>query len=186
MSAVKTIRALDAVPPRLFLIFDADRPLPEMVIGDENALNASILNVMMTAMRMGSWLQGVPVRMRIAAEIRALASHASASVAQAASAGREAHLDSVTVTVGSEGGSQTPYGPAIKEVMLLAIAEAPGRPLTSAEIVDLMHPYGILPADKGGSTGLPLHVASALAKGTGGGTCARAPHPPGRRILILS
>ena len=53
MSAVQTISALDSVPPRLFLTFEADRPLPDTVIGDEGALQACILNVTMTAMRMG-------------------------------------------------------------------------------------------------------------------------------------
>ena len=110
------------------------------------------------------------MRMRIAAEIRA--HRADASRLRAQSAGRRE--ESVTVTVASEaeqaGGSAE--GPTVKEVMLLAITEAPGRPLSRAEVIDLMQPYGILPADKGGSTGLPLHVASALAKATGGGACA--------------
>ena len=190
MSAARTISALDSVPPRLFLIFDSDRPLPEMVIGDEGALQACILNIIMTAMRMGAWLQDVPVRMRIAAEIRAHKESASPSQAPSAesrqghtasvlfSAGLEkGHAESVAVTVSSDseaGGSAEQ--PPVKEVMLLAITEAPGRPLTAAEVIDLMSPYGILPVDKGGSTGLPLHVASALAKGTGGG--AGALHRP--------
>ena len=41
-SAVKTMSALDCVPPRLKLVFEEDRPLPEMVFGDENALKASV------------------------------------------------------------------------------------------------------------------------------------------------
>jgi hypothetical protein len=163
MSAVRTISSLDTVPPRLSLIFEADRPLPEVVVGDESALQACVLNVIMTAMRMGAWLKDVPVRMRIAAEIRAHASTASG-------AGQTGHPDSVTVTVGSDqkGGSSELPLQQLKEVMLLAVTEAPGRPLTAAEVIDMMSPYGILPADKGGSTGLPLHVASALAKATGG------------------
>ena len=113
------------------------------------------------------------MRMRIAAEIRA--HRADTSRLRAQSTGRqEGQTDSITVTVASEaeqaGGSAE--CPTFKEVMLLAITEAPGRPLSRAEIIDLRQPYGILPADKGGSTGLPLHVASALAKATGGGACA--------------
>lgn len=123
----------------------------------------------MAAMRMGAWLdKDVPVRMRIVAEVRAKASRTVAPV-EAPAPQREAHKGSIMVTVGSDWDSKETL---VKEVMLLCMVEVPGRPLTAAEVVDLMCPYGILPADKGGSTGLPLHVASALAKATGGGACA--------------
>ena len=120
-------------------------------------------------MRMGAWLdKDVPVRMRIVAEVRAKASRTVAPV-EAPAPQREAHKGSIMVTVGSDWDSKETL---VKEVMLLCMVEVPGRPLTAAEVVDLMCPYGILPADKGGSTGLPLHVACAQAKATGGGACA--------------
>ena len=164
-SACKTLSALDSVPPRLKLVFDSESPLPEEVFGDESGLKASVQNIVMSAMRMGSWLQrDVPVRMRIAAEVRGPASVAPPVEGQ--TAGQEVHTGSVMVTFGSE------WDSIIKEVMILCIVEVPGRPLTAAEVVDIMQPCGMMPADKGGSTGLPLHVACAHAKSTGGGTCA--------------
>jgi signal transduction histidine kinase len=146
-----TVRALDTVPPLLVPVFDPAAPLPRVALGDDVALAAAVMNVTLAALRMGAWKENVPVRLRIAAQLRACEPPAAGA--------------RVTVRVAAEAPPDLPAG---TEVLLRAAAEAPGRPLTPLEVAALMAPYGLFPADKGGAIGLPLQAARALARACGG------------------
>jgi PAS domain S-box-containing protein len=53
-------------------------------------------------------------------------------------------------------------------MVLRVSADVPGRPLTRKECNVLLTPFGLAPSDKGGGTGLALHVARGTAQAMGG------------------
>ena len=156
-----TVRNLDAVPPRLVVVLDSSAPLPPVVLGDEDALVAALLNVALSALRSSVWTENVPVRLRIAAQLRVRGPpHAPGAVTLSVRT-QQRYAESEE----SEPEASLPAG---TDVLLNAVAEAPGRPLTPLEISELMAPFGLFPSDKGGATGLPMQVARALARANGG------------------
>ena len=156
-----TVHNLDAVPPRLVVVLDSSAPLPPVVIGDEDALVSALLNVTLAALRSSVWTEHVPVRLRIAAQLRARGpAHAPGAVTLSVRTQQR--------SASSEEGEAYAPLPAGTDVLLKAVAEAPGRPLTLLDISELMAPFGLFPADKGGATGLPMQVARALARANGG------------------
>ena len=158
---METVHNLDAVPPRLVVLLDSSAPLPPVAIGDEDALVSALLNVTLAALRSSVWTEHVPVRLRIAAQLRARGpAHAPGAVTLSVSTQQRS-------ASGEEGEAFVPL-PAGTDVLLKAVAEAPGRPLTLLEISELMAPFGLFPADKGGATGLPMQVARVLARANGG------------------
>jgi len=140
-TVVDNVRSLCAAPSQLVHNMD-ECAIPDAVIGDSANFIGCLFNICMMAMRMGAWMDSdSPVPLRFKIELR---------------------------DEGAGGLSTEQPPPEYREVALLALVEVPGRPLTLAEVQDLLAPYGMLPADKGGCTGLPLSVARALAQRTGG------------------
>ncbi len=164
---LETVRALDTVPQRLAIVAaPPGRALPARALGDEETLCACLLNLTLTAMRMGAGVERVPVRLRIAAQLRA---RAPPPRSPSALAGAE----HVSLRVAAESASEaepTAAEPteARVELLLHALADTPCRALSAAELSAVFEPAGMLPADLGGSTGLPLQVARTLARAAGG------------------
>ena len=146
------VRALDSVPPRLTYVTEDPpfAPLPEHARGDEEALSACLLNWTLLAMRMGIFVKGVPVRLRITAQQRA--------------------RENVSLHVATEGAAAEPANAAAAgaELFLHAFADTSCRAMTAAEIRALLEPAGMFPADLGGGAGLPLQVARHMARAAGG------------------
>ena len=161
-----TVHSVDSVPPRLVLMFDPAAPLPRVALGDDVALAAALMNVSLAALRMGAWKEGVPVRMRIAAQLRARGPLPEGAAFTLRVAAEQHPADAAAGAPVPQEARRDP--PAGTEVLLRVAAEAPGRPLTPLEVAALMAPYGLLPADKGGAIGLPLQVARSLARACGG------------------
>lgn len=170
------VRNLDTVPPRLVLLTDPAAPLPPVVFGDDAALAAVLLDMTLSAMRIGAWTGHVPVRLRIAAQLHAhRPMHAPGTVKLTITTkqGEQGEQGSSGGTAAAAPGAspeaqQEAAPPAGVDLYLHAVAESPGRPLTALEVSEMMAPLGLFPADKGGATGLPLQVARALARANGG------------------
>jgi hypothetical protein len=183
---VRMVQALDCVPSRLMWIdeFTPEPPLPERVLGDEGALTACLHNMLITCacvraafapmcpcifparltpvLRMRNacaamlWLPpGAPLQLHIGAYAEGEEHEASA---------RPGVQLSVTARTRKEelpprsDASESP-----RVFTLHANVETPGRPLTAAEVEAALAPFSMLPADKGGGTGLGLFGASHTA-----------------------
>ena len=135
--------ALDCLHQRLTWESQPTPALPARVLGDENSLTACLENLLLTALL---WLpQDVPVQLLVTAE----------ALREAA-----AHVE-VHVTM-----QRAP--PAAGDFTLVISAVTPGRPLTPHEVASILAPFSMLPADKGGGTGLGLYVTHGLARAMGG------------------
>ena len=143
---VNMVAALDCVQPRL--LWDADataRRLPPHVLGDEASVTACLQNVLLTAML---WLpRDAPVHLRVDIE-----------AAAAAHVGMR-----VTMQPPPVGTADPP-----PDLTFVVTVETPGRALTAQEAAAILQPFSMLPADKGGGTGLALYVTHGLARAMGG------------------
>jgi signal transduction histidine kinase len=124
------------------------RVVDELRLLGAQALEAALHNVLIAAVRLGAWLpEQAQVRVKVAAEPPDIGTV------------------SFTVTAERRAGSASPP----PDVFLLVVqAETPGRPLSDDECSQLLAPFGMAPADKGGGTGLPLFVARGIAREMGG------------------
>jgi signal transduction histidine kinase len=149
--AVKVMCDFDGATQRV--TWADEEPLSALPItagGDERALEAALHNVLMAAVRLGAWM----------------ADQAQVVVHVAA----EPIIDTVAFTVTAERATH-PEGstsPPPDAFVLVVHAETPGRPLSNDECSQLLAPFGMAPADKGGGTGLPLFVARGIAREMGG------------------
>ena len=145
---VNMVAALDSVQPRL--LWDADataRRLPPHVLGDEASVTACLQNVLLTAML---WLpRDAPVHLRVGIE-----------AISAPHVGMRVTMQPPTV-----GAAATDPQP---DLIFVVTVETPGRALTAHEAAAILEPFSMLPADKGGGTGLALYVSHGLARAMGG------------------
>ena len=134
--------ALDCLHQRLTWESQPSPPLPARVLGDESSLTACLENLLLTALL---WLpQDAPVQLLVSAEAREAAPHV------------EMHV------------SMQRAPAAAGDFTLVISAVTPGRPLTPHEVASVLTPFSMLPADKGGGTGLGLYVTHGLARAMGG------------------
>ena len=130
--------ALDCLHQRLTWESQPTPPLPTRVLGDESSLTACLENLLLTALL---WLpQDAPVELRVSAEA---APHVEMHVTM----------------------QRAPA--AAGDFTLVISAVTPGRPLTPHEVASVLTPFSMLPADKGGGTGLGLYVTHGLARAMG-------------------
>jgi hypothetical protein len=169
-------------PPRVTW---AEGVLPDSVLVDAPSLEACVQNVLLAAVRLGAWLPTHrPVRLRVAAQQAQLPPPAadavelriSAQQALLAADAAELHVIAQAQQPGGSDGAQHDGVPHVaattaahpNNVLLLITADTPGRPLSRDEIERMMSPCGMVPADKGGGTGLALAVARGIARSLGG------------------
>ena len=137
--------ALDCMHQRLTWVSQPTPALPTRVLGDESSLSACLENLLLTALL---WLpQDAPVQLLVSAEA---AAHVEVHVAMQ----RAPSAPSVPSAAG--------------DFILVISAVTPGRPLTPHEVASVLTPFSMLPADKGGGTGLGLYVTHGLARAMGG------------------
>lgn len=146
---VEMVAALEADPSRLVWASEPLPLLPPQVLGDEGTLTACLENVCLAALR---WLpsahaSGDNVRLRILTEHRIV-------------------NDEVMLSATAHASEKT--GASVDEFTLVIECEVPGRPLTAQEIDAVLAPFSMMPADKGGGTGLGLFVTRGLARSLGG------------------
>jgi signal transduction histidine kinase len=155
--AVELVCAFDGEPPRISWPESATAALPASVRADQAALEACLQNVLLAAVRLGAWQPThAAVQLRVAAE--------------------PVHIDTVCLQVVACEASEAEKEAHPDAFELVVDAETPGRPLTPHECEVMLSPFGMIPAAKGGGTGLALFVARGLARGMGGelsiGGCA--------------
>jgi PAS domain-containing protein len=68
--------------------------------------------------------------------------------------------------------------------MLVISVETPGRALTAQELDSVLTPFAMLPADKGGGTGLALYVTRGLAHAMGGVLEMQPGRPEGTMMRV--
>jgi signal transduction histidine kinase len=156
---VDMVAALDCVQPCLECSFEPEAmpPLPSWVVGDEGSIAACLQNLLITSLL---WLpRKGPVRLHIS----------TAEVAQASHVG-------LRVT------AQPP--PASYDLLLVISVETPGRALTAQELDSILTPFAMLPADKGGGTGLALYVTNGLARAMGGSLEVQAGRQDGTLLRL--
>ena len=140
--------------------------LPVMAVGDERALEAALHNVLISAVRLGAWM---PDQSKVRLRVAALPSP-----------------EAVTFSVSVERAPSPPGSPppSADAFVLLVQAETPGRPLSHDECTQMLAPFGMAPADKGGGTGLPLFVARGIARAMGGDLDLECGHKEGSLITL--
>jgi signal transduction histidine kinase len=128
--------------------------LPDAVYGDAEQLGECVTNVLVTALRLSSWERERALRLTLscaeAEEAEGVCGDAAAAAGAVPAPAEEGHLE--------EG----------RPVVLNVAADVLGRPLTQEECDTLLQPFGLAPHDKGGGSGLALHVARGVARGMGG------------------
>jgi signal transduction histidine kinase len=197
---VGTVCDFDGVPPRVAWASEPLPPLPPRVIADEDALEACLQNVLLAAVRLGAWLPTqAPVRVAVEAQ-PAQAGELAQVLLHVTAERTPQHSDASSVASGSGSDESLPHD--AHAFVLVITAETPGRPLSPDECDAIMAPFGLIPADKGGGTGLGLCVARGVARAMGGelelecgreeGTCIqvrvplRVPEPELLRQLNLA
>ena len=74
--------------------------------------------------------------------------------------------------------------PASYDLLLVISVETPGRALTAQELDSILTPFAMLPADKGGGTGLALYVTNGLARAMGGSLEVQAGRQDGTLLRL--
>jgi signal transduction histidine kinase len=157
-------------PPRVAW---AESALPASVLVDAPALEACIQNVLLAAVRLGAFVQSRgPVRLSVATQY---APPRADSVELNISAKRTQPGSDEHVTVTEE------YP---NTFLLLITADTPGRPLSRDEIERMLAPCGMVPADKGGGTGLALYIARGIARALGGDLEVESDREEGTHISL--
>ncbi len=147
--AVALVCAFDGEPPRVAWADALAPALPARVLADQAALEACLQNVLLAAVRLGAWL---PTRSAVRLLIEA----------------EPVLPDCVQLQVKAHAASESARKAQPDACVLCITAETPGRPLTLDEVDILLSPFGLIPPDKGGGTGLALFVARGLARAMGG------------------
>ena len=174
---VRVVQALDCVPLRLTWTdeFTPNPPLPERVLGDEAALTACLHNMLITSML---WLpHGAPLQLHIGAYVEGEepeeADLAASAGVQLSVAAQKAVQDSSSAA-----------GASPRKFTVRVGVTTPGRPLTAAEVDAACAPFSMLPADKGGGTGLALFVARGTAAALGGELTVPTPRAEGTLLAL--
>jgi signal transduction histidine kinase len=172
---VRVVQMLDCVPSRLTWTgqYTPDPPLPERVLGDEAALTACMHNMLITSML---WLpHGQPLHLHIGAYAEGEEPEEAVLPAgvQLSVTAQKAVQDSSSVA-----------GASPRMFTLRVSVTTPGRPLTGAEVDAAFAPFSMLPADKGGGTGLALFVARGTAATLGGELTVPTPRAEGTLLML--
>lgn len=156
---VDMVTALDCVQSCLEWTFEPQPvpPLPPWVVGDEGSIVACLQNLLITSLL---WLpRKGPVGLHISTA--------------------EANVPHVGLSVTA----QPPPAPTY-DLMLVISVETPGRALTAQELDSILTPFAMLPADKGGGTGLALYVTRGLAHAMGGVLELQPARPEGTLMRV--
>jgi signal transduction histidine kinase len=175
-------------PPRVAW---SESALPDSVLVDAPALEACIQNVLLAAVCLGAWLPTHrPVRLRVAAQAQQAPAPPPPPPPRADSV--ELHISALpSPPAGSiiDDDASVVASPRVTAAhphtfTLLMTADTPGRPLSRDEIERMLAPCGMVPADKGGGTGLALYIARGIARSLGGELEVESDREEGTHIAL--